>query len=338
MKARVLTLIGVFLYAFFSILYTGERFYLWVMMLIASIFVLALLNIACTLLCMKITQSVSPEELTAGEYGKLVISVKNRGPVPLAHIDLWYDTFDTLFGEGYAGAATAAVDSAAYGYVSGVMPGREGAIQGEIYFPYRGRYEPGIIRASLCDVFGLISFRLPQAFFKNRQHVSVLPRRTATALGGLGENPFTGGVSGGREEEEPYSIAEIREFRPGDPLKHVHWKLTARIGKLQVKEFDGALSPRVAVFLDLAPHGLRGERAAALEDCMCRNTAAVCAVALDAHTPMNLVACSEERVTLSGVSPTELIVFRRLLATLRFRCPFDFCDVIIIVLDLPQDP
>jgi uncharacterized protein (DUF58 family) len=40
----------------------------------------------------------------------------------------------------------------------------------------------------------------------------------------------------------------IREFAPGDPLKHVHWRATARAQRLVVREFDQELPAGYALF------------------------------------------------------------------------------------------
>jgi len=339
MTARLYILIGVFLLALLRVMYLAERIYLWLMLMTASVLVLALLNIVYSLIFIAIRQTVKPDELTAGGFATLILHVRNRGPLPLAHVELWYDTFETLYGGGPGadpgadpGAGQAdikvAAPTAARGYAGVVMPGREAEIRGELFLPYRGSFTPGVIRARLCDLFGLFRIGLPASAFRDRQQVAVLPRSVDTVPAGWGENPFIEGASGGLGELDPYSIAEIRQYRPGDPLKRVHWKVTARTGELQVKEYDGALSPRIVVFLDLSPHGLAGEYAAALEDCMCRNAAAACEAALNAHTPLRLVACAEERLALSGISALEFIAFRRFLAVLRFDSPFDFCEVV----------
>ncbi len=47
-------------------------------------------------------------------------------------------------------------------------------------------------------------------------------------------------------------IRAIREYRPGDPLKSVHWRSTARTGELRIKETEGEASAGgVAIALDL---------------------------------------------------------------------------------------
>lgn len=42
----------------------------------------------------------------------------------------------------------------------------------------------------------------------------------------------------------------IREYRPGDSLRHVHWRSTARGGRLLVREFEEQPASRLAVLVD----------------------------------------------------------------------------------------
>lgn len=49
-------------------------------------------------------------------------------------------------------------------------------------------------------------------------------------------------------------IRSIRDYRPGDPLRAVHWRSTARTGQLRIKETESELSSGAwAIALDLAP-------------------------------------------------------------------------------------
>lgn len=51
----------------------------------------------------------------------------------------------------------------------------------------------------------------------------------------------------------------VRDYRPGDSLRHVHWRSTARRGKLVVKEFADEEALSLTVVLDLAAGGSLGQ-------------------------------------------------------------------------------
>jgi uncharacterized protein (DUF58 family) len=50
----------------------------------------------------------------------------------------------------------------------------------------------------------------------------------------------------------------VREYRPGDPRRHVHWRSTARAGRLVVKEFADELQPALTLALDLRASAVIG--------------------------------------------------------------------------------
>lgn len=62
---------------------------------------------------------------------------------------------------------------------------------------------------------------------------------------------LTGGAARKSRDTEvsPYAVS-IREFYPGDPLRRIDWKSTARLDKLMVKEFEEDPQAIVWIFLD----------------------------------------------------------------------------------------
>jgi uncharacterized protein (DUF58 family) len=45
-------------------------------------------------------------------------------------------------------------------------------------------------------------------------------------------------------------FVSLREYRPGDPLRHIHWRSFARLGKPVVKEYQDEFFVRHALILD----------------------------------------------------------------------------------------
>ena len=52
-------------------------------------------------------------------------------------------------------------------------------------------------------------------------------------------------------------VRQIREYRAGDPLRHIHWNQTARSGVLWVKEYEGEQRSAVTLFLDWKNPGIK---------------------------------------------------------------------------------
>lgn len=51
--------------------------------------------------------------------------------------------------------------------------------------------------------------------------------------------------------DDPAEIYQIREFRQGDKMSRVHWKMTARLDEMMIKELSRPISDSVGIFLDL---------------------------------------------------------------------------------------
>lgn len=68
-----------------------------------------------------------------------------------------------------------------------------------------------------------------------------------------GEDILIHGVKGGQ------TFHGVRPYLYGDPLKHIHWKAMARVGKPMVKEFQRPLQARYYLFLDLDASQQEGE-------------------------------------------------------------------------------
>jgi uncharacterized protein (DUF58 family) len=115
----------------------------------------------------------------------------------------------------------------------------------------RGRIELAGLRVGRTDPLGLVRglVRLPLA-----AHIIALPRRyrlPALALPGRRKHQ-RGGLSFVSSVGDSEEFLALREYRPGDPLQHIHWKSFARVGRPIVKEFQDEFFERHALVLDTA--------------------------------------------------------------------------------------
>jgi uncharacterized protein (DUF58 family) len=51
--------------------------------------------------------------------------------------------------------------------------------------------------------------------------------------------------------EDPTRIRGVRDYQPGDSLRRMDWKTSARVGSLQVRRFEPAIALDTAIFLNL---------------------------------------------------------------------------------------
>jgi len=51
--------------------------------------------------------------------------------------------------------------------------------------------------------------------------------------------------------EDPARTIGVREYQPSDPLRRVHWKATARMGRLQTRQYEATTVHRMAIFLNM---------------------------------------------------------------------------------------
>jgi uncharacterized protein (DUF58 family) len=99
------------------------------------------------------------------------------------------------------------------------------------------------------DPFGL--FRTLRKI-PGRQLVMILPKRYPMPAFDLpGSMKYQlGGVSMASSVGESEEFVALREYRPGDPLRRMHWKSFAKLGKPIVKEYQDEYFVRHALVLD----------------------------------------------------------------------------------------
>jgi uncharacterized protein (DUF58 family) len=113
----------------------------------------------------------------------------------------------------------------------------------------RGVLELGELRVSWPDPFGLFRARHR---VKTPQRVVILPKRfpvrPLNLPGTVKYQP--GGVTLASSVGQSEEFVSLREYRPGDPLRHIHWRSWAKTEKPIVKEFLDEFFVRHALVLD----------------------------------------------------------------------------------------
>ncbi|MBT8043756.1 MAG: DUF58 domain-containing protein [Verrucomicrobiae bacterium] len=106
------------------------------------------------------------------------------------------------------------------------------------------------LRLCLPDPFGV--FQRCRATRSTRDKLIVLPSRYRLPLLDLPGNARfqLGGEAASSTIGQSGDFTGVREYRPGDPLRHIDWKSWARTGKPIVKEYEDVFFPRYGLVLD----------------------------------------------------------------------------------------
>jgi uncharacterized protein (DUF58 family) len=128
----------------------------------------------------------------------------------------------------------------------------------------RGYYQLGPLRLSSGDLFGLAN---PYLGYLAADYLTIYPRIVSlTQLGLPSRLPFGTVASRQRLFEDPARPMGVRDFRSGDSLRQINWKVTGHAQRLMVKTFEPAISLETVILLNLhAEDYERTERAYTVE-------------------------------------------------------------------------
>jgi uncharacterized protein (DUF58 family) len=129
----------------------------------------------------------------------------------------------------------------------------------------RGFFQLGPVTFNSGDVFGFFP-RSETAWVTDQ--MAVLPRRLSlTDIGVPSLRPFGEARAGSPIFEDQSRIVGLRDYRPGDPLKRIDWKATARHQSLQSRVYDPAatLTMLIALGVSTLEHAWEGYEPLLLE-------------------------------------------------------------------------
>jgi len=201
-----------------------------------------------------------------GEETDLTIEVTNAKPLPLAWLlirDAFPKNLSLLTGELVEGdgqeqqerAVVHLTDMLSLRWYERVK--RTYRIRGD----NRGMYKFGPVNLASGDLFG---FGRKTETWNHQDRLIVYPRIVPVIQLSLPAERPSGEMKARRRiMDDPLRPATVREYVPGDSIRHIHWKNTARANQLQTKVFDPSASHVLALFADMQtvhnPYGMVSE-------------------------------------------------------------------------------
>lgn len=293
----------------FLCLGTGNAVLYFILVAMTGMLLLSLLSLLLVRLRFMLDQKITPMETTAGAGGTLSIILSNPYLFPFPQLEAEYLLPGP--GEGFL-----------YGAAFSVLPLQRVVIEEKMALPCRGVYTVGLKTILVYDVFGLFRLRMPYEKIakKPRPRLTVLPRMIPPAQAPLPvmESPvnFSGAA---RATEDTSSPADSRAYRPGDPLKRIHWKLSARQGQLIVKTYEPAAVSDALIYLDTESLNLDPTQAWYADDVMTAAALSLTARILAEDVPVQLIYVKDRRSVRRMTSMEETASLARELAGLDIR-------------------
>lgn len=114
----------------------------------------------------------------------------------------------------------------------------------------RGYYQFGPALLRSADLFGLFVRERPA---EHRDHLVVYPRTVPLVELGLpAQRPFGERRGAERIFEDQSRVAGLRDYVPGDPLRRIDWKATARRQQLQSRVYEPSTTLHLIVALNIS--------------------------------------------------------------------------------------
>ena len=118
-----------------------------------------------------------------------------------------------------------------------------------VRFPFRGTYTAGLEAVQIKDFLQLFSFRLPAQPTSFTVYPAIHKLQGFSTAAGNGEGSPASRL---RELLPDFTqFSHLREYRPGESLKHVSWKKFASLGIPLIRDYDTTVDDSVRIYLDL---------------------------------------------------------------------------------------
>ncbi|WP_410816216.1 DUF58 domain-containing protein [Micromonospora sp. 050-3] len=223
-----------------------------------------------------VTRRADPDRVARGEPASMTVTVRNTGRLRSAN----------LLAEDRCGERTVPVP------VLRLRPGRDTEVRYDVPTDRRGVVPVGPLRVTRRDPLGLVALARPYGaavpvWVHPRIHpLTAVPRGSGRSLDGRVDGVPHGSIT----------FDSLREYVVGDELRRVHWRTSARVGELMVRENVDTSLPRLVVLLDnrAAAHPQRIGGVAESFESACEAAASIVTAAHRADLPVLLLLAAAE--------------------------------------------
>ncbi|MGQ9731705.1 MAG: DUF58 domain-containing protein [Candidatus Zipacnadales bacterium] len=213
-------------------------------------------------------------------------------------------------------------------FVMELAPGETTEVQYPVLARRRGVYRLGYVDVHSVDPLGLFNYHqeksaegllivyprpIPLPRVQPPAAGVIMPQRLRTRRRGTGTD-FCG----------------IREYTPGDDLRRIDWKTTAKRGKLSIVEYESGEANNITVALDLSPQFHAGRDDDSTLEYGVTLAASIAAQCLRRGTEFSLIAEGRKSYSLRAlVNERDEALVMDVLARVQADCPVPFSEMLL---------
>mgnify|MGYP006278853151 CR=1 FL=1 len=205
-------------------------------------------------------------------------------------------------------------------------------IKKEIICNRRGKYNLGKLKINLEDIFGIRKLNIS---IEDKLNITVYPKLYIIKnIELFGRESFGKRKTYQRYNEDYSNIKNLREYNRGDSLKRVHWKTSAKKGKLIVKNYDTSANLKIKLFMDFELNKYLNYSKEDLEERVVECAISIIYYTLYRNIETDLLTYSEKRIRLSSNNISSFNEFLETMAMIEPKNNIKIGDILLNELNI----
>ena len=292
---------------------TGAAIYYMMLLMMTMMLLVGFVTALIAVLTVSAHVESPRRKLTRGSSAPLTLKVRYMSILPVRSVQLVL-----LVPEDER--ATETMDIA-------LMPFKERAFTFDLPCPHRGLYHVGLSAVVITDVFQL--FRFQRRLKGADQLIEVRPAVTKLTAMELRSGESEPHILT-KMTEDNASPSDTRNYRLGDPLKRIHWKLSMRKREILVRTFEESAKPDTLILVDLSPLSSLRSQALTTQDLITETAASIAIAQLKVGYPVRMPLMSATPMEPSGKSSADANRFLDALMRVPFDSPYPYEQVLML--------
>lgn len=248
-------------------------------------------------------QRIEQRDYFVDENLEIISYVDNDSFLPIPHIEIIDRTEGSISGE------------VAKPLITSLFSMEREIISKTITAKYRGLYDLGPIDIEISDALGV--FTRKSRIYSDTS-IKVYPRVHKVERINLKSMQSYGTLSTKQKTfEDNSSLSDLRRYSPGDSIKRINWKVSAKKNDLLVKNYEMTGSAATYIFLDFKKNCYKGENIRDLEEKAVEAASSTISYLLNNSVSIEMYINSARAYYTKGRDIKELVNFMDILCEIK---------------------